>query len=47
VPAVRLDHCVIAVSDWKRSNGFYQDVVGAELVPMGPDRSPTGSATPS
>jgi catechol 2,3-dioxygenase-like lactoylglutathione lyase family enzyme len=29
---VRLDHCVIAVSDWERSNRFYADVLGAELV---------------
>ena len=28
----RLDHCVIHVSDWERSNGFYRDVMGAELV---------------
>jgi catechol 2,3-dioxygenase-like lactoylglutathione lyase family enzyme len=27
-----LDHCVIAVSDWERSNSFYRDVLGAELV---------------
>lgn len=27
-----LDHVVIAVSDWERSNAFYRDVVGAELV---------------
>jgi catechol 2,3-dioxygenase-like lactoylglutathione lyase family enzyme len=27
-----LDHCVIAVSDWERSNAFYRDVLGAELV---------------
>ena len=32
---VRLDHCVIAVSDWERSNAFYRDVLGAELVPLG------------
>ena len=38
MPAGRLDHCVIAVSNWERSNAFYRDVVGAELVPMGPDR---------
>jgi catechol 2,3-dioxygenase-like lactoylglutathione lyase family enzyme len=25
----RLDHCVIHVSDWKRSNAFYRDVMGA------------------
>ena len=30
--ALRLDHCVIAVSDWSRSNAFYRDVLGAELV---------------
>src|SRR4029078_2012899 len=29
---VRLDHCVIHVSDWDVSNAFYRDVVGAELV---------------
>jgi catechol 2,3-dioxygenase-like lactoylglutathione lyase family enzyme len=27
-----LDHCVIHVSDWERSNAFYRDVMGAELV---------------
>jgi len=27
-----LDHCVIAVSDWGRSNAFYRDVLGAELI---------------
>ena len=31
VPA-RLDHLVISVSDWARSNAFYRDVLGAELV---------------
>jgi catechol 2,3-dioxygenase-like lactoylglutathione lyase family enzyme len=34
----RLDHCVIAVSDWDVSNRFYRDVVGAELVEHGPGR---------
>jgi catechol 2,3-dioxygenase-like lactoylglutathione lyase family enzyme len=29
----RFDHCVIAVSDWERSNAFYRDVLAAELVP--------------
>lgn len=29
---VKLDHCVIAVSDWKRSTTFYQSVLGAEVV---------------
>jgi len=28
----KLDHCVITVSDWERSNQFYRDVLGAELV---------------
>ena len=32
--ALRLDHCVIAVSDWVRSNAFYRDVLGAELVEL-------------
>jgi catechol 2,3-dioxygenase-like lactoylglutathione lyase family enzyme len=31
---VRLDHCVIAVSDWERSNRFYAEVLGAELVEL-------------
>ncbi len=29
---IKLDHCVIHVSDWERSNAFYRDVLGAELV---------------
>lgn len=33
MPEVKLDHCVIHVSDWERSNAFYHDVLGAELVP--------------
>ncbi len=33
---VSLDHCVIHVSDWDRSNAFYRDVLGAEVVPRGP-----------
>jgi catechol 2,3-dioxygenase-like lactoylglutathione lyase family enzyme len=32
---IRFDHCVIAVSDWERSNEFYRDVLGAELVQRG------------
>jgi catechol 2,3-dioxygenase-like lactoylglutathione lyase family enzyme len=28
----KLDHCVIHVSDWQRSNRFYTEVMGAELV---------------
>ncbi len=35
MPNVKLDHCVITVSDWERSNAFYRDVLGAELVPAG------------
>jgi catechol 2,3-dioxygenase-like lactoylglutathione lyase family enzyme len=34
-PRVGLDHCVIHVSDWPRSNAFYRDVLGAEVVPHG------------
>ena len=32
---VRLDHVVIAVTDWDRSNAFYRDVLGADLVRQG------------
>jgi catechol 2,3-dioxygenase-like lactoylglutathione lyase family enzyme len=37
---VRLDHVVIHVSDWERSNDFYRRVLGAELIgePDGPCR---------
>jgi len=35
VPRPRLDHCVIAVADWQRSNAFYVDVLGAELIDRG------------
>jgi catechol 2,3-dioxygenase-like lactoylglutathione lyase family enzyme len=28
---LRIDHVVIAVSDWERSNAFYRDVLGAEV----------------
>jgi catechol 2,3-dioxygenase-like lactoylglutathione lyase family enzyme len=33
--SIKLDHCVIHVSDWERSNAFYRDVMGAELVQKG------------
>jgi catechol 2,3-dioxygenase-like lactoylglutathione lyase family enzyme len=29
---LRLDHTVIAVSDWDRSIAFYRDVLGAEVL---------------
>ena len=32
--ALRLDHVVIAVSDYDRSNAFYRDVLGAEIVEL-------------
>jgi catechol 2,3-dioxygenase-like lactoylglutathione lyase family enzyme len=35
MPAVKLDHAVVSVSDWERSNRFYRDVLGAELVRVG------------
>jgi catechol 2,3-dioxygenase-like lactoylglutathione lyase family enzyme len=35
LPGLKLDHCVIAVSDWELSNAFYRDVVGAEIVQAG------------
>ncbi|GAA2222537.1 VOC family protein [Micromonospora olivasterospora] len=38
VPVTRLDHAVIAVSDWRVSTDFYRDVVGAEVISVGGDR---------
>jgi catechol 2,3-dioxygenase-like lactoylglutathione lyase family enzyme len=32
---IKLDHCVIHISNWKPSNIFYCDVLGAELVAVG------------
>ena len=32
---IGFDHCVIAVTDWERSNAFYRDVLGAELIERG------------
>ena len=34
-PAIHLDHCVIHVTDWERSNAFYRDVMGAEVISLG------------
>ena len=31
---MQLDHCVIAVTDWERSNEFYDEVLGAELIEL-------------
>jgi catechol 2,3-dioxygenase-like lactoylglutathione lyase family enzyme len=31
---ITLDHCVIHVSDWARSNAFYCNVLGAEAIPV-------------
>ena len=36
---IKFDHCVVHVSAWERSNVFYRDVLGAELV-----RRPAGWA---
>ena len=35
MPTVKFDHCVVHVSDWERSNAFYRDVLGAELIRRG------------
>jgi catechol 2,3-dioxygenase-like lactoylglutathione lyase family enzyme len=35
VSGITLDHCVIHVSDWERSNAFYRDVLGAEIIARG------------
>jgi catechol 2,3-dioxygenase-like lactoylglutathione lyase family enzyme len=28
----RFDHCVLNVSNWERSNTFYRDIIGVELI---------------
>ena len=33
--SIMLDHCVIHVSNWERSNRFYSEVLQAELVQRG------------
>ena len=33
--AIKLDHCVIHVSDWGRSNDFYARVFGMEVIKRG------------
>ena len=35
MPKLKFDHCVIHVSDWERSNAFYRDVTGAEVIRRG------------
>ncbi|MET9301834.1 MULTISPECIES: VOC family protein [Micromonospora] len=37
-PVTRLDHVVIAVSDWRVATDFYRDVVGAEVIGVGGER---------
>lgn len=32
---IKLDHCVIHVTNWERSNQFYRDVLGAQLIARG------------
>ena len=32
---ITLDHCVIHVADWEKSNYFYQTILGATLIPIG------------
>ncbi len=32
---IKLDHCVIHVSDWQQSNSFYRHVLGAEVISRG------------
>jgi len=35
MPDLKLDHCVIHVCEWERSNAFYRDVLGAKLIAHG------------
>ena len=32
---IALDHCVLHVSNWERSNPFYREVLGAEVIARG------------
>lgn len=32
--AIGIDHVVIGITDWDRSNRFYRDVVGVELIEL-------------
>jgi catechol 2,3-dioxygenase-like lactoylglutathione lyase family enzyme len=32
---IKLDHCVIHVSDWERSNNFYARIFGMEVIKRG------------
>jgi catechol 2,3-dioxygenase-like lactoylglutathione lyase family enzyme len=38
MPRILFDHSVVHVSSWARSNAFYREVVGAELVEYAPGR---------
>jgi catechol 2,3-dioxygenase-like lactoylglutathione lyase family enzyme len=31
---IRLDHSIVAVSDWETSDRFYRDILGAQLYRM-------------
>lgn len=35
---VKFDHCVVHVSDWARSNAFYRNVLGADVIESAPNR---------
>jgi catechol 2,3-dioxygenase-like lactoylglutathione lyase family enzyme len=35
---LRLDHVVIAVSDWEAASSFYREVLGADIVELGEHR---------
>ena len=35
MPLSMLDHCVSHVSEWARANLFYQNVMKAEVIPVG------------
>jgi len=35
VNVVAFDHCVVHVSNWERSNRFYREVLGAEVIDRG------------
>ena len=32
MPEIRIDHVVLAVTDWDRATAFYRDVLGADIL---------------
>jgi hypothetical protein len=42
MPRVKIDHCVVTVTDWERSNAFYYAVRKKGDTTINPDRTVRG-----